>query len=78
MRTVHPPELQRLHADSTVIDSHLAFVPLYTPFKDQPEQYSDMYTVSHSFANYVCKTAVILLRQIFGLPQLPLDTMLRR
>ncbi|KAL1937239.1 hypothetical protein VTO73DRAFT_13935 [Trametes versicolor] len=35
-----PPELQRLRVDSTDPHAHLAYVELYTPFAEKPEEYT--------------------------------------
>ncbi|KAH9847915.1 hypothetical protein C2E23DRAFT_764435 [Lenzites betulinus] len=60
-----PPELQRLRVESTDPHAHLAYVELYTPFASNPEQYSKLYTIAHSYSNLIRKVAIVPVSYIF-------------
>ncbi|OBZ77534.1 hypothetical protein A0H81_01917, partial [Grifola frondosa] len=60
-----PPSLQRLRADPTQANGHLAYVELFTPFTKQPEPHSKLYKVARSFSGMTRRAVVMPLTTIF-------------
>ncbi|KAI0701573.1 hypothetical protein C8T65DRAFT_579586, partial [Cerioporus squamosus] len=60
-----PPDLQRLRPDPVDAHAHLAYVELYTPFKDAPEPYIQLYKIMRSYREMKRHAVVLPVQQIF-------------